>query len=121
MVDRVLAIRADLRAEPRKPAAPKARNSAPLRRPSAAAKVAQAGENRDELLTELSGLQAELAQLQGDAPLIFPTVDAQAIAAMVSDWTGIPTGRMVKNEIETILKLADVSASASSVKGTPSR
>ena len=26
---------------------------------------------------------------------------------MVGDWTGIPVGRMVKNEIETVLKLAD--------------
>jgi type VI secretion system protein VasG len=34
-------------------------------------------------------------------------VDAQAIASVVADWTGIPTGRMVKNEIETILGLAE--------------
>jgi type VI secretion system protein VasG len=64
--------------------------------------------DREALLAELKGLQAELAQIQGDAPLILPTVDEQAIAAVVSDWTGIPAGRMVKNEIETILKLGDV-------------
>jgi type VI secretion system protein VasG len=34
-------------------------------------------------------------------------VDAQAVASVVGDWTGIPVGRMVKNEIETVLKLAD--------------
>jgi len=39
--------------------------------------------------------------------LILPTVDQQAVAAVVEAWTGIPVGRMVKNEIESILKLAD--------------
>src|SRR5207245_886341 len=58
-------------------------------------------------LTELRGLQSTLAKAQGDAPLILPSVDAQAVAAVVSDWTGIPVGRMVKNEIEAVLKLVD--------------
>jgi type VI secretion system protein VasG len=56
---------------------------------------------------QLRARQDELAKLQGEAPLIFPTVDAQAVAAVVGDWTGIPVGRMVKDEIETVLKLAD--------------
>jgi len=34
-------------------------------------------------------------------------VDEQAVAAVVGDWTGIPVGRMVKNEIEAVLRLAD--------------
>ena len=34
--------------------------------------------------------------------------DEQAVASVVQDWTGIPVGRMVKNEIETVLKLADL-------------
>jgi type VI secretion system protein VasG len=40
--------------------------------------------------------------------LILPSVDAQAVASVVADWTGIPVGRMVKNEIETVLSLADI-------------
>ncbi|MFY7857885.1 MAG: AAA family ATPase, partial [Rubrivivax sp.] len=36
-----------------------------------------------------------------------PTVDYQAVAAVVGDWTGIPVGRMARNEIETILKVAE--------------
>lgn len=63
--------------------------------------------SREELLTELQTLQAKLHELQGESPLILPTVDHQAVAAVVGDWTGIPVGRMVKNEIETVLKLAD--------------
>ncbi len=56
----------------------------------------------------LENLQARLKELQGDKPLILPTADAQAVASVVADWTGIPVGRMVKNEIETVLNLADI-------------
>ena len=41
------------------------------------------------------------------SPLIFSTRGQQAVASVVADWTGIPVGRMVKNEIETVLKLAE--------------
>jgi type VI secretion system protein VasG len=58
-------------------------------------------------LAELRELQATLAGHQGDDPLILPTVDRQAVASVVQDWTGIPVGRMVKNEIENVLKLAE--------------
>jgi type VI secretion system protein VasG len=59
------------------------------------------------LLAELGKLQAELSKLQGERPLILPTADHQAVASVVESWTGIPVGRMVKNEVESILKLAD--------------
>ena len=62
---------------------------------------------RATLLDDLKRLQAELRSLQGDRPLILPTVDHQAVAAVVESWTGIPVGRMVKNEVESILRLAD--------------
>ena len=62
---------------------------------------------REALLTELKGLQSSLSSLQGDSPLILPSVDEQAVASVVQDWTGVPVGRMVKNEIEAVLKLAD--------------
>ncbi len=75
-----------------------------------AAEAAVAADNaaeRDAWLTELKTLQAELSSHQGETPLILPTVDHQAVASVVQDWTGIPVGRMVKNEIENVLKLAD--------------
>jgi type VI secretion system protein VasG len=62
---------------------------------------------RAEFLQQLKNLQYQLVELQGEQPLIFPTVDSQAIASVVANWTGIPVGRMVKNEIEAILKLGD--------------
>jgi len=63
--------------------------------------------DRASWLEDLKTLQAQLRGLQGESPLILPSVDAQAVGAVVQDWTGIPVGRMVKNEIETVLKLAD--------------
>jgi type VI secretion system protein VasG len=71
------------------------------------AQPALAGAERETALAELKKLQAELEKLQGDTPLILPTVDGQAVASVVADWTGIPVGRMVKNEVEAVLKLAD--------------
>ena len=62
---------------------------------------------RAAMLKDLSELQGTLATMQGDTPLILPAVDAQAVASVVADWTGIPVGRMVKNEVEAILKIAD--------------
>ncbi|MBK5002300.1 type VI secretion system ATPase TssH [Pseudomonas sp. S31] len=58
-----------------------------------------------ELRETLVGLQARLSALQGESPLILPTVDYQAVASVVADWTGIPVGRMARNEIETVLNL----------------
>ncbi len=58
-----------------------------------------------ELRTQLDNLREELAVLQGEAPLIKVNVDSQAIAEVVANWTGIPVGKMVSNEIKAILDL----------------
>ncbi|MCL4695601.1 MAG: type VI secretion system ATPase TssH [Burkholderiaceae bacterium] len=61
---------------------------------------------RADTLAQLRDVQARLTALQGENPLILPTVDQQAVASVVADWTGIPVGRMAANEIETILNIA---------------
>ena len=48
---------------------------------------------------------AELHALQGEAPLVPVQVDGQTVAAIVAAWTGIPLGRMVKDEIRTVMNL----------------
>ncbi len=63
-------------------------------------------EERQQLQEQLATVQAELDALQGEAPLILPTVDQQAVGSVVADWTGIPVGRMVKDELATVLDLA---------------
>jgi len=64
-------------------------------------------EEREALLAELKAKNGELTEVQGESPLILPIVDHQAVASVVGDWTGIPVGRMVKDEIETILNLEE--------------
>ncbi len=64
-------------------------------------------EEREATLQELKHLMIKLGKVQGETPLILPSVDAQAVASVVADWTGVPVGRMVKNEIEAIMHLAD--------------
>ncbi|MCB1949397.1 type VI secretion system ATPase TssH, partial [Nitrosomonas sp.] len=60
-----------------------------------------------EAMPKLKALQTQLTELQGERPLMFPTVDGQAIASVIAGWTGIPVGRMVKNEIEAVLNLGE--------------
>ena len=55
---------------------------------------------------QLNKLQEDLSGIQGERPLVLPSVDEQAVASVIADWTGIPVGRMVKDEIATVLNLA---------------
>ena len=64
-------------------------------------------EDEAAMRQRLEDLQNELADLQGEQPLVFHSVDGSAVAAVVEDWTGIPVGSMVKDEIESILHMTD--------------
>ena len=114
LVDRVLALRAQLRAG----AAPVDEGAVLVAGAGAARPVAGSASyagaaaaappaDREAMLAELAELQRKLAELQGESPLILPSVDEQAVASVVADWTGVPVGRMVKNEVEAVLRLAD--------------
>ena len=63
--------------------------------------------NRDQLRTRLKELEASLAQIQGEEPLLQPCVDGQAVAAVVASWTGIPVGKMLSDEIKGVLELKE--------------
>ncbi|RQV09126.1 type VI secretion system ATPase TssH [Burkholderia cenocepacia] len=58
-------------------------------------------------LPKLRELERSLAALQDDAPLVFPEVDEAIVAAIVSDWTGIPVGRMLTDEVAAVRTLPD--------------
>jgi type VI secretion system protein VasG len=64
----------------------------------------EAGSDQGEL-AGLRALQAELTALQGEAPLVPLQVDGHVVAAIVAGWTGIPLGKMVKDEIKTVRNL----------------
>lgn len=55
----------------------------------------------------LSKARKKLAKLQGEDPLILPLVDENSVAQVVADWTGVPLGKMVKDQMTTVLNLAD--------------
>src|SRR4030095_10022897 len=116
VVDRILAIRAKLRQGREKvegtgskleAAAQAEKAVAPVETAPNAPPDALKPEERQALLAELGDLQTQLKDLQGESPLILPSVDEHAVASVVQDWTGVPVGRMVKNEIEAVLNLAD--------------
>ncbi|MBS0341171.1 MAG: type VI secretion system ATPase TssH [Proteobacteria bacterium] len=122
LVDRLLELRARLRDGNKPVDAP---NVAPEDAAAPAAAAAEPGDatqakkrgggdlvnngltapEREALLAELHDLQQKIAVLQGESPLILPSVDGQAVSSVVADWTGIPVGRMQRNEIETVLNL----------------
>jgi type VI secretion system protein VasG len=61
--------------------------------------------DRAALRAQLAEATTRLKASQGEMPLIFPVVDAQAVAEIVESWTGIPAGRMQSDEINTVLNL----------------
>ena len=95
LVDRILGLRAELRGDAGTVDTEEATDTPELSDTERAAK-----------LEELKLAQIDLAEIQGERPLILPSVDNQAVASVVQDWTGIPVGRMVKDELETILHLS---------------
>ncbi|PWR01176.1 type VI secretion system ATPase TssH [Meridianimarinicoccus roseus] len=92
----------DLRAKLRAAGAPVDSTDADL---AAEAAGADASVDTAALLDELRAKNVELTELQGENPLILPIVDAQAVASVIGDWTGIPVGRMLRDEIATVLDL----------------
>jgi type VI secretion system protein VasG len=64
-------------------------------------------EEKARLRCELANLSAELAKVQADHPMVHICVDSPAVAQIVAAWTGIPVGRMVKDEISAVLCLKE--------------
>ena len=60
-----------------------------------------------ETQEELLALSTALKEIQGTQPLIHPHVDAQAVAEIIANWTGIPVGKMVSDEIHAVQSLAE--------------
>jgi len=104
LVDRLLSLRAKLR-DGLNPVEGTGSALEASAEKAAEAKATLSEGERADVMTELRGVQDELTKLQGESPLMLPTVDFQAVASVVGDWTGIPVGRMAANEIDTVLKL----------------
>ena len=66
--------------------------------------------DREATLAALLSHMSELRELQDESPLILPSVDRNAVASVVQDWTGIPTGRMLSSQTERALSLSGILA-----------
>ncbi len=71
----------------------------------------------ERLRAELTRLTAGLESIQAGQPLLHPCVDLETVAEVIAGWTGIPVGRMMKDEIDPILQLED--ALAQRIVGQP--
>ncbi len=109
MVDEIQKLRAELESQPA-PSTPEAAPATAPEKPKKGGKKAAAGAPAvalSPLQAQLSAKQAELAALQGESPLRPTQVDGHVVAEIVAAWTGVPLGKMVKDEIKTVLRLAD--------------
>lgn len=64
-------------------------------------------EHINDFKNQIQQLRSDLKILQGEQPLVFERVNAQIINEIISDWTGIPVGKMVNDEIKQILSLEE--------------
>jgi type VI secretion system protein VasG len=71
----------------------------------ASAPAPSAPVDHDQLRRKLSDLNRQLDTLQGESPLMQVCVDAQIVGQVISGWTGIPLGKMIRDEIGTVLEL----------------
>ncbi|WP_312602778.1 type VI secretion system ATPase TssH [Acinetobacter schindleri] len=65
----------------------------------------QAKDQDEKSSQKIAVLRAELAEVQQKNPLVFERVNAYIIHEIISDWTGIPVGKMVNDEIRQVLEL----------------
>ncbi len=61
-----------------------------------------------KLKKKLQSLEKNLAKAQGDSPLVQIAVDPDIVSEVISGWTGIPTGRMLTDEISTVLNMSSL-------------
>jgi type VI secretion system protein VasG len=64
-------------------------------------------EEEKELKKQIAKISGELESLQGDSPLVRVEVDPDVVSKVVSDWTGIPLGNVMRDEALNIIKLED--------------
>jgi type VI secretion system protein VasG len=99
LVGEIGALRAKLEAQPAP--APEQAAKTPTKKPTKkSAKPVLTGEH-----AELQSKLDALATLQGQSPLVPIQVDGLVVAEIVAAWTGIPLGKMVKDEIATVMNL----------------
>src|ERR1700733_6405243 len=101
LVEEVLALRAKIAKASAEAPPPLAAEPAPA---LSAKPEAESRPDGETLRVKVS----ELGKINPERRMIYAYVDEQAVASVVSDWTGIPVGKMVADEVETVLNLAGI-------------
>jgi type VI secretion system protein VasG len=114
IVEEIKALRAKLAEPPAAATDPKAEVAQQVAAEQAGAEAPAAAEPAPDGAADTAAARAALAEkfaalseIDPAQRMIYAHVDEQSVASVVSDWTGIPVGRMVADEIETVLKLAE--------------
>jgi type VI secretion system protein VasG len=71
------------------------------------AETGKRGRGVDDLAGRVSELERELRTIQGEEPMVPSRVDPKVIASVISSWTGIPVGKMLKDDVQTVLDLKE--------------
>ena len=88
-----------------------------LRPEAEAAALAGDDAGRDRARGDMAAVRSQLEAVQGETPLMFDVVDQHAVADVVATWTGVPVGRMVSDEIKTVLNIE--STMGERIRGQP--
>ena len=88
--------------------ATKAAGVQPAATPSTATLPATEPLDKEKVRDQLRETFEALDGRDPEKRMIYAHVDEHVVASVVSDWTGIPVGRMVKDEIENVLKLPEI-------------
>jgi len=76
--------------------------------PASPVNAGEAAQSHDEIRGRIRESFQTLDSRPPERRMIYAQVDEQVVASVVSDWTGIPVGRMVKDEIENVLRLPEI-------------
>jgi type VI secretion system protein VasG len=108
LVGKIRKLRTELEAaKERQTAAPPVAAATPAGQNGSATSTPETATTPEETKAQLRALEADLSALQGETGLIRVCVDAQIVGEVLSAWTGIPAGKMLKDEIATVLALQE--------------
>ncbi len=65
----------------------------------------QEKQDKEDLRKQIDNIKQELEAIQGDSPLVRIEVDPDVVAKVVSDWTGIPLGKVMRDEANNVINL----------------
>jgi type VI secretion system protein VasG len=76
--------------------------------PASSVTAGEAAQSHEQIRGRIRETYQTLESRPPERRMIYAQVDEQVVASVVSDWTGIPVGRMVKDEIENVLRLPEI-------------